>query len=94
MYQDSKSSALSADLRSVVPGRVLDDDGSVFLLFGNGAGGTLLASQIATGEENNLSVRIYGDKGSLTWRQMEPNTLTVMWPDKPVQMLRTGTSFS
>ncbi len=86
--------ALSADLRSVVPGRVLDDDGSVFLLFSNGAGGTLLASQIATGEENNLSVRIYGDKGSLTWRQMEPNTLTVMWPDKPVQIIRTGTSFT
>ena len=86
--------ALSADLRSVVPGRVLDDDGSVFLLFSNGAGGTLLASQIATGEENNLSVRIYGEKGSLTWRQMEPNTLTVMWPDKPVQILRTGTSFT
>jgi len=86
--------ALSADLRSVVPGRVLDDDGSVFLLFSNGAGGTLLASQIATGEENNLSVRIYGDKGSLTWRQLEPNTLTVMWPDKPVQLLRTGTSFT
>jgi len=86
--------ALSADLRSVLPGRVLDDDGSVFLLFSNGAGGTLLASQIATGEENNLSIRIYGEKGSLSWRQMEPNTLTVMWPDKPVEILRTGTSFS
>lgn len=86
--------ALSADLRSVLPGRVLDDDGSVFLMFNNGAGGTLLASQIAIGEENNLSLRIYGAKGSLAWRQMEPNTLMVMWPDKPVQMLRTGTSFS
>jgi len=86
--------ALSADLRSVVPGRVLDDDGNVLLLFSNGAGGTLLASQVATGEENNLSIRIYGEKGGLSWRQMEPNTLTVMWPDKPVQMFRTGTSFS
>lgn len=85
---------LAADLRSVVPGRVLDDDGSVLLLFSNGAGGTLLASQIATGEENNLSIRIYGEKGSLAWRQMEPNTLTVMWPGKPVQLLRTGTAFS
>jgi len=85
--------ALSADLHTIVPGRVLDDDGNVFLLFGNGISGTLLASQIAIGEENNLSIRVYGDKGSITWRQMEPNSLTVMWPDKPLQIYRTGTSF-
>ncbi len=85
--------ALSADLHTIVPGRVLDDDGNVFLLFGNGVSGTLLASQIAIGEENNLSIRVYGDKGSITWRQMEPNSLTVMWPDKPIQVYRTGTSF-
>jgi len=86
--------ALSADLHSVVPGRLLDDDGNVILLFENGMRGTLLASQIALGEENNLSIRVYGDKGSLSWRQMEPNTLTVMWPDKPLQQYRTGTSFN
>lgn len=85
--------ALSADLHSIVPGRVLDDDGNVFLLFGNGISGTLLASQIAIGEENNLSLRIYGDKGGVSWRQMEPNSLTVLWPDKPYQIYRTGTSF-
>lgn len=85
--------ALSADLHSVVPGRVLDDDGNVILHFSNGVCGTLLASQVAIGEENNLSIRIYGDRSALNWRQMEPNTLTVMWPDKPVQLIRTGTSF-
>jgi predicted dehydrogenase len=86
--------AISADLHSVVPGRLLDDDGNVMLLFENGIRGTLLASQIALGEENNLSIRIYGDRGSLSWRQMEPNTLTLMWPDKPLQLYRTGTSFT
>jgi predicted dehydrogenase len=86
--------ALSASLRSVVQGRVLDDDGTVSLLFGNGMNGTLLASQVATGEENNLSIRIYGEKGGLIWRQMEPNTLTLLWPDAPVQLVRTGTSFT
>lgn len=86
--------AVSADLHSVVPGRLLDDDGNVILHFGNGVCGTLLASQIATGEENNLSIRIYGDRGGISWRQMEPNTVIVMWPDKPPQMLRTGTSFT
>jgi predicted dehydrogenase len=85
--------ALSADLHSIGTGRVLDDDGNVFLLFDNGVSGTLLASQVAIGEENNLSVRIYGDKGGLAWRQMEPNSLVVTWPDKPVQIYRTGTSF-
>lgn len=85
--------ALSADLHSVVPGRTLDDDGNVILYFSNGVCGTLLASQIATGEENNLSVRIYGDKGSISWRQMEPNTLIILFPDKPAMMLRAGTSF-
>jgi predicted dehydrogenase len=86
--------ALTAELRSVVPGRVLDDDGSVMLHFTNGSGGTLLASQIATGEENNLSIRIYGEKGGLSWRQMEPNTLTAMWPDRPPEVFRTGTTFA
>lgn len=84
---------LSARLHSVVPGRLLDDDGTVSLLFRNGATGSLLASQVATGEENNLSIRIYGDKGGVTWRQMEPNTLTLSWKNGPVQLLRTGTSF-
>jgi predicted dehydrogenase len=85
--------ALSADLHSVVPGRVLDDDGSIIMLFDNGISGTLLASQIATGEENNLSLRIYGDRGGITWRQMEPNSLAVMWPDRPLQIYRAGSSF-
>lgn len=85
--------ALSASLRSVVPGRILDDDGTVSLRFGNSMSGTLLASQVATGEENNLSIRIYGEKGGLIWRQMEPNTLTLLWSDAPVQLVRTGTAF-
>jgi predicted dehydrogenase len=86
-------SGLSARLRSIVPGRILDDDGNVTLFFSNGATGTLLASQVATGEENNLSIRIYGEKGGIIWRQMEPNTLTLLWDDRPIQLVRTGTSF-
>lgn len=85
--------SLSSALRSVVPGRTLDDDGTVSLFFNNGMHGILMASQIATGEENNLTIRIYGENGGLRWSQMEPNTLTLLWPDAPVQLLRTGTSF-
>ncbi|MBX2926984.1 MAG: Gfo/Idh/MocA family oxidoreductase [Saprospiraceae bacterium] len=83
-------SALCADLTAFVPGRRLDDDGNVLLRFNNGAKGILFASQIAAGEENNLSIRVYGEKGGLEWRQMEPNTLIARWLDRPTQILRTG----
>jgi predicted dehydrogenase len=81
---------LCADISTFVPGRLLDDDGSVLLRFESGAKGILHASQIAAGEENNLSIRVYGEKGGLEWRQMEPNTLLVKWLDRPVQIYRTG----
>lgn len=86
----AKISALCADLTAFVPGRQLDDDGNVLLRFDNGAKGILHASQIAAGEENDLNIRIYGEKGGLAWRQMEPNTLVATWLDRPKQLLRTN----
>ena len=68
----------------------MDDDGNVLLRFDNGAKGVLYASQISAGEENNLRIRVYGEKGSVDWSQMEPNTLTVRWLDRPIEVLRTG----
>lgn len=85
-----KITELCADISIFVPGRQLDDDGNVLLHFEDGAKGILHASQIAAGEENNLNIRIYGEKGGLEWRQMEPNSLIVKWLDKPTQILRTG----
>ncbi|MCC6459737.1 MAG: Gfo/Idh/MocA family oxidoreductase [Saprospiraceae bacterium] len=81
---------LCADISTFVPGRQLDDDGNVLLHFESGAKGILHASQISAGEENNLNIRVYGEKGGLEWRQMEPNTLVVKWLDKPVQLYRAG----
>jgi len=81
---------LCADISTIVKGRKLDDDGNVLLRFNNGARGVLYASQISAGEENNLQINVYGEKGSLLWRQMEPNTLTVKWLDQPTQIYRTG----
>lgn len=81
---------ICADLTAFVPGRQLDDDGNILLRFNNGAKGILTASQIAAGEENDLNIRVYGEKGGLHWRQMEPNSLVTRWLDKPVQILRTG----
>lgn len=79
-----------ADLHTFVEGRRLDDDGSMLLRFNNGARGVLTASQICAGEENDLRIRVYGSKGGLHWRQMEPNSLQVHWLDAPMQVLRTG----
>lgn len=85
-----KITQLCADLSTFVSGRRLDDDGNVLLHFENGAKGILHASQISAGEENNLNIRIYGEKAGLEWRQMEPNTLIVKWLEAPTQILRTG----
>ena len=81
---------LCADISTLVEGRQLDDDGNVLLRFNNGARGILYASQISAGEENDLHINVYGEKGSLSWRQMEPNTLIVRWLDQPTQKYRTG----
>ena len=81
---------LCADLHIHIPGRMLDDDGSVLLRFNNGARGVLYASQISAGEENALKIRVYGEKAGLEWSQMEPNSLTVKWLDQPMQVYRTG----
>lgn len=82
--------AVCAALNKVVPGRRLDDDGAVLLQFNNGASGVLMASQVATGEENNIKVRVYGEKGGLEWQQDVANTLLLKWRDKPTQVYRTG----
>jgi len=81
---------LCADLYTHIPGRKLYDDGSVLLRMNNGARGVLYASQISAGEENNLRIRVYGEKGGLDWSQMEPNSLIVRWLDQPMQVFRTG----
>ena len=81
---------LCADLTTFVPGRALDDDGNVLLRFAGGARGVISASQIAVGEENALTLRVYGTEGALAWSQQEPNSLLVRWPDRPFETRRTG----
>lgn len=84
---------LAADLTAFVKGRKLDDDGNVLLRFQGGAKGVLHSSQISVGEENNLSIRVYGEKGGLEWHQNEPNTLLVKWPDRPMEVYRTANGY-
>jgi predicted dehydrogenase len=81
---------LCADLTTHVEGRRLDDDVSVLLRLDGGARGTLKATQVAAGDENGLKLRIHGEHGGLEWAQMEPNTLTLRWLDRPAEILRAG----
>jgi predicted dehydrogenase len=85
--------AICAELNIVVEGRMLDDDGAVFLKFNNGATGVLIATQVAAGEENNIKIRVYGEKGGIEWKQEDANTLLVKWLDKPTEIHRTGTGY-
>ncbi len=89
-----KITELCADLNIMVPGRKLDDDGNVLLKFENDVAGVLIATQIAAGEENNLKIKIYGEKGGLEWQQQEPNTLLAKWTDKPTEILRAGAGYT
>jgi predicted dehydrogenase len=84
--------ALCADLTSFVAGRVLDDDANVLLRLEGGAKGVLTCSQIACGEENALTLRLYGAAAGLEWRQQEPNTLIWKPANAPWQLIRTGSS--
>ena len=80
-----KIESLLADLSSFVAPRGLDDDGSVLLRLEGGAKGVLTASKIATGEENGLRLRVYGDKKGLVWKQEQPNILRVRAQREPEQ---------
>ena len=85
-----RTEALCGEVHTFVPDRLLDDDGAALLRYEGGARGVLMASQVAVGQENSLSIRVYGEKGGLEWRQEEPNTLLMRWPDRQPEVIRTG----
>lgn len=83
-------SALCADLTTFVSGRALDDDANILLRLENGGKGILTCSQIAAGEENALTLRVYGSKAGLEWHQQVPETLYLKQPGQPQQIWRRG----
>ena len=86
-------SHICADLTTFVDGRQLDDDGNLLLRFEGGAKGVLIASQIEVGMENDLRLRVFGEKGSLSWYQENPNYLIHDTLDKPRQVLTRGSDY-
>ncbi len=86
--------AVLADLSSFVPGRAVDDDAAVLIRYREASGvrarGVLVASQIAVGRRNDLSIRVFGETGGLEWRQESPDTLVVDGVDGPTRVLHRG----
>ena len=80
--------SLLADLSSYAPGNTLDDDASILMRLKGGAKCSLVTSKVATGEENGVRVRVYGDKASLHFDQEAPNFLTVKYPTRPDAIYR------
>ena len=86
----SRITSVCALLNQVVKGRTLDDDASMLLKFENKSTGVLISTQVAAGEENNLTIRVYGEAGGLEWKQEDPNTLVMKWVDRPKEIYRAG----
>ena len=84
---------LCADLTTFVRGRRRDDDGNVLVPFQKGAREVLHASQVSVGEENALTLRVYGEEKGLEWRQEDPNTLRARLNDGPVEIWSRGQGY-
>lgn len=84
---------ICAELSTFIPRRPLDDDGNCLIRFKGGAKGILFASQISSGDENNLNIRVWGTKGGLQWFQEHPNELIFKAANQPHQIHRRGNSY-
>jgi predicted dehydrogenase len=85
-----KVKELAADMSSMVAGRRVDDNVQVMLRLTGGARGSLWASQVAAGEENNLRLRIYGSKAGMEWAQENPNQLWISPLNAPRYCMTRG----
>ncbi len=84
---DLRPAMLAADLIHFVENRRLDDHAQVMFRYASGARGTLVASQVAHGCENRLSLHVVGERGALEWQQEQPNQLRLHLPGQPMQVL-------
>lgn len=75
---------------TMLPGRSIDDDGAALFRLAGGGKGTLTASQVCVGDDNDLAISVYCDEAALHWRQEEPGKLTVGRRDRPTEIWRDG----
>lgn len=85
---------LLSDVNTLYADNPLDVDGTVLLRLKDGTKGVICASQIATGEENNIVISIYGDIGGLKWEQENPTYLTFMKEGDPAQIFKPGNPYN
>ena len=85
---------VAAELRTVVEGRAIDDDGAAMFRLENGASGLLSASQVCSGAVNGLKIEVYGSKASVHWQQEEPNTMVIKTRGEPDQVLKAGANMA
>ena len=85
-----KCECVAADLTTFVQGRQLDDDASIMIRMSENVKGNLSISQIATGQENNFTISIYGEKGALHWAQENPNYARFSRVGKADQIITRG----
>jgi predicted dehydrogenase len=83
-----------SDLNSIKEGFKLDLDGTVMLRFDCGIKGVIRACQVATGEENNLTIAVYGSKASLKWGQENPNYLYLLSDAEPLKVMKPAHSYN
>ncbi|MGM0390426.1 MAG: Gfo/Idh/MocA family protein [Bacteroidota bacterium] len=83
-----------ADLNYLYKDNVMDIDGTILLRFSEFVKGVIRTSQIATGEENNFIVSIYGDKAGLKWEQENPNYLYLLQDGEPLRVLKPGHAYN
>ena len=81
---------VAADVSIFIPGRRLDDNVQMLMRYEGGVRGMLWASQVAPGNENNLRLRVYGDKAGIEWRQEDPNVLRFGPYGKPPVLITRG----
>ncbi len=86
--------SILADLNYLYGDNPMDIDGTVLLRIGNQVKGVLRSSQIATGEENNLTVAVYGKKAGLKWEQENPNYLYLLEDGQPLRVLKPGHGYN
>jgi len=84
---------LCADKSTFLPGRKLDEDVNLLLRLEGGGKGVLSISQVATGEENGLTLRVYASQGAVKWAQENPNYLEVYRYGQPRQVLTRGQAY-
>jgi len=84
---------LCADKSTFLPDRTLDEDVNALLRFKGGGKGVLSISQVATGEENGLTLRVYGSEGAIKWAQENPNYLELYRYGEPRQTLTRGQGY-